>query len=98
MYWKVTLVRSAIGLPKRRNTTLIALGLRKRFRTVYKPVNPEIAGLLLRVKELIRLDLVNEEETKETIKEQRRPEKGYLVECLGTPYTRSRDIQALQAH
>ena len=84
MWWKVTLVRSGIGLPKRRNDTLRALGLRKRFRTVYKPINPEIAGLLLRVKELIKLEIVNEKETKEEIREKRRPEKGYVVESHGT--------------
>jgi len=73
-------VRSGIGLPKRRNDTLVALGLRKRFRTVYQPVNPQTAGLLLRVKELIKLELVDKKMTKEEMKELRKPEKGYVVE------------------
>lgn len=88
MFWKVTLMRSGIGLPKRRNDTLIALGLRKRFRTVYKPVNPQTAGLLLRVKELIKVELVKENEivTIEEMKERRKSDKGYVVESLGTGY------------
>jgi ribosomal protein L30 len=88
MFWKVTLMRSGIGLPKRRNDTLVALGLRKRFRTVYKPVNPQTAGLLLRVKELVKVDLVRDDEimTKEELRETRKSEKGYVVEGLGTGY------------
>jgi ribosomal protein L30 len=83
MYWKVTLTRSGIGLSKNRTNTLVALGLRKRFRTVYKPVNPQVAGLLLRVKELIRLELVETTETQAAIKAQRQPLKGYVVESVG---------------
>jgi large subunit ribosomal protein L30 len=91
MFWKVTLMRSGIGLPKRRNDTLTALGLRKRFRTVYKPVNPQIAGLLLRVKELVKVDLVSEEEVvgREEMRERRRlgrEDRGYVVESVGTGY------------
>jgi len=82
-FWKVTLMRSGIGLPKRRKDTLFVLGLRKRFRTVYKPINPQIAGLLFRVKELIRLELVDEVETKESMREQRKAPKGYVVEAEG---------------
>jgi ribosomal protein L30/L7E len=40
--------------------TLEALGLKKRFQTTYKPVNPQIAGQLLRVKELLDLQLAEE--------------------------------------
>jgi large subunit ribosomal protein L30 len=80
MFWKVTLIRSGIGLSPRLNRTLFALGLRKRFRTVFQPVNPRVAGQLLRVKELIKLELVDVTETKEEMREKRRPPKGYVVE------------------
>ena len=83
MFWKITLMRSGIGLPKRRNDTLIALGLRKRFRTVYKPINPQVAGLILRVKELVRLELVDTVETQAEMKTKRKPPKGYVVESTG---------------
>lgn len=98
MYWKVTLMRSGIGLAKRRNDTLVALGLRKRFRTVYKPVNPQTAGLLLRVKELIRLELVDDVETKEQQRDKRKPQKGYVVEQAGgTGYVSPMDALKIQA-
>lgn len=97
MWWKVTLMRSGIGLSKRRNDTLVALGLRKRFRTVYKPVNPQTAGLLLRVKELVKLELVNETESKEEVKARRRADKGYVIESVGgTGYVPPVDEQTLQ--
>ena len=83
MYWKVTLVRSGIGMSKRCNDTLVALGLRKRYRTTYKPINPQIAGLLLRVKELVKVELVDEIKTREEMKAERRPAKGYIVESVG---------------
>jgi large subunit ribosomal protein L30 len=98
MYWKVTLIRSGIGLSKRRNDTLVALGLRKRFRTVYKQINPQIAGLLLRVKELIKLELVDEVKTKEEMRVERKPERGYVVESVGgTGYIAPGDAQVIRA-
>ena len=91
-------MRSGIGLAKRRNDTLVALGLRKRFRTVYKPVNPQTAGLLLRVKELIRLELVDDVETKEQQREKRKPQKGYVVEQAGgAGYVSPMDVLKIQA-
>jgi ribosomal protein L30 len=82
MFWKITLKRSGIGLPSAKLDTLYALGLRKRFQTTYKPVNPQIAGQLLRVKELVQLKLVDEVETKEAMKEARRRPSGYVVESV----------------
>jgi large subunit ribosomal protein L30 len=76
-------MRSGIGLSKQHTDTLVALGLRKRFRTVHKPVNPQIAGLLLRVKELVRLELVEETETKEALAVGVKSAKGYVVESIG---------------
>jgi len=92
-------MRSGIGLAKRRNDTLVALGLRKRFRTVYKPVNPQTAGLLLRVKELIRLEWVDNVETKEEQREKRKPQKGYIVEQVGgTGYVPPVDTNVTQTN
>jgi large subunit ribosomal protein L30 len=99
MYWKVTLMRSGIGLPKRRNDTLVALGLRKRFRTVYKPINPQIAGLLLRVKELIRLEIVDSVETRGDQREKRKAQKGYIVEQVGgMGYVSPVDLKGMQTN
>ena len=104
MYWKVTLIRSGIGLSKKRNDTLVALGLRKRFRTVYKPVNPQTAGLLVRVKELIRVEMVDEVRTKEEMKAERKKEKGYIVESVGggteyvSPANAAMDVMQTQSN
>jgi large subunit ribosomal protein L30 len=83
MFWKVTLMRSGVGLSKRRNDTLAALGLKKRYRAVFMPVNPQVTGLLLRVKELIKLELVDKIETKEEMKANKKPPKGYVVDSEG---------------
>ena len=40
-FFKITLIRSAIGLPKQTAGVLQALGLRKRMRTVFHPVSQE---------------------------------------------------------
>jgi large subunit ribosomal protein L30 len=98
MWWKVTLMRSGIGLSKRRNDTLVALGLRKRFRVVYKPINPQIAGLLLRVKELVKLEIVEETESKEDMKARRKADKGYVVESIGgMGYIPPVDVQTMES-
>ncbi|KAJ1675763.1 hypothetical protein EV182_000640 [Spiromyces aspiralis] len=60
--YKITLARSTIGMPPdtRRNTE--ALGLFKRGMVVYRPVCNEIAGMILKIKELVKLELVDEPE------------------------------------
>ncbi|RDA84012.1 hypothetical protein CP532_2919 [Ophiocordyceps camponoti-leonardi (nom. inval.)] len=51
-FFRITLNRSAIGLPARTRGALSALGLRRRTQTVFRPVNVSVAGMLMRVKEL----------------------------------------------
>jgi ribosomal protein L30 len=46
-YFKITLIRSGIGMTKRQNGILAALGLRKRMSIVYHPVSPEVAGKIM---------------------------------------------------
>ncbi|KAF7588076.1 39S ribosomal protein L33, mitochondrial [Aspergillus hancockii] len=46
-YFRVTLVRSAIGLPRRTTDVLKALGLKKRMATVFHPVSPSVAEVHL---------------------------------------------------
>lgn len=79
-YFKITLIRSAIGLPRRTGDVLKALGLRKRMRTVYQPISPDIAGMVMKVKELVA---VSEVEQALSITEQRAARKsdpGYYIE------------------
>src|SRR5258708_24505735 len=54
-HYRITLHRSAIGLPERFSRTLEALGLHKRMQTVFHEHSPDIAGKILQVKELIQV-------------------------------------------
>lgn len=79
-YFKITLIRSAIGLPKKYSGALAALGLRKRMRTVYHPVSPEVAGQIMKVKELVAVSEVEEALSKDELRELRRPDPGFYIE------------------
>ncbi|KAK5136824.1 hypothetical protein LTR08_001746 [Meristemomyces frigidus] len=79
-YFRITLLRSAIGLPKRTSGVLAALGLHKRLRTVYHPVTQTVAGQVFAVKELVDVQEVDRALSKQEMKGLRQPEKGYFVE------------------
>lgn len=79
-YFKITLIRSAIGLPAKTRGVLYALGLRKRMRTVYHPVNQDIAGQIMKVKELVAVSEVEKALTKSEMRDLRRPDPGYYIE------------------
>lgn len=57
-HYRVTLRRSAIGLPARISKVLTAMGLKKRLQSVYLPQNESVAGNILAVKELVHVDNV----------------------------------------
>jgi large subunit ribosomal protein L30 len=79
-YFRITLMRSGIGLPKRTQGVLKALGLRQRMKTVFYPVTPEVAGQIMRVKELIAVREVDRALTKEELKAERKPDPGFYME------------------
>ena len=79
-YFRITLIRSAIGLPKRTQGVLAALGLRKRMKTVYLPVNSDTAGQIMKVKELVAVSEVEKALSQAQIREMRKPDPGYYVE------------------
>ena len=82
-FFKITLIRSSIGLPKKTQGVLNALGLRKRMATVFKPVNPSTAGQIMRIKELVAVSEVEEIMTAAEMREMRRPDPGYYIEKPG---------------
>lgn len=82
-FFKITLIRSSIGLPKKTQGVLNALGLRKRMGTVFKPVNPSTAGQILKIKELVAVSEVEEASTNAEMRELRRPDPGYYIEKPG---------------
>lgn len=79
-YFRITLLRSAIGLPKRTTGVLAALGLHRRLKTVYHPVGPDVAGQIFAVKELVDVQEVDRALSQREMKELRQPERGFWVE------------------
>jgi large subunit ribosomal protein L30 len=79
-YFRITLMRSGIGLPKRTQGVLKALGLRQRMKTVFYPVTPEVAGQIMKVKELVAVQEVDKPLTKEELNAERRPDPGFYLE------------------
>ncbi|KAK0674745.1 putative mitochondrial LSU ribosomal protein L33 precursor [Cercophora samala] len=81
-YFRITLHRSAIGLPQRTRDVLSALGLHKRSQTVYHPVEPQFAGMIMKVKELVKVAEVDKKLTKWEVKAERRPDSGFYLEKM----------------
>lgn len=86
-YFRITLLRSAIGLPKKTSGVLHALGLKKRLTTVYQPVSQSVAGQIFAIKELVDVTEVDRPLTNVEMKELRRPDPGFWVE------SRARDVR-----
>lgn len=91
-YFRITLLRSAIGLPTKTTGILRALGLAtqqtgrpKRMKTVYHPVSPDVAGQIFAVKELVDVQEVGERLSAGELRELRRPERGFWVERRASP-------------
>ncbi len=79
-YFRITLLRSGIGLTKRTQGVLKALGLRHRMKTVFYPVTPEVAGQIMKVKELVSVREVDRPLTQAELKAERRPDPGFYME------------------
>ncbi|KAL2214110.1 hypothetical protein CC79DRAFT_1328002 [Sarocladium strictum] len=79
-FFRITLLRSSIGLPERTQGVLAALGLRRRMQTVFHPVEPQFAGMILKVKELVRVEEVPTALSKQEVKAARTPEPGFYLE------------------
>jgi large subunit ribosomal protein L30 len=52
----ITQVRSQIGQSERHRGTLRALGLGRIGKTVERPASPEVAGMLRKVRHLVRVE------------------------------------------
>ncbi|KAK0639367.1 hypothetical protein B0T16DRAFT_339152 [Cercophora newfieldiana] len=79
-WFRITLHRSAIGLPERTRGVLSALGLRKRQQVVFHPVSAQFAGMILKVKELVKVEEVDRPLSAAEVKAERTPEPGFWVE------------------
>ncbi len=53
---RVTQVKSGIGYPLREKMTLKSLGIRKMHQTVEHVANPQIMGMIAKVKHLVKFE------------------------------------------
>ncbi|KAF3048045.1 39S ribosomal protein L33, mitochondrial [Didymella heteroderae] len=98
-YFRITLMRSGIGMPAKTQGVLKALGLRKRMTTVYHPVSQSVAGQIMRIKELVDVKEVDRALSKDEQKAARRPAPGYYIESLpDEPITCSLGYSSFQKH
>lgn len=58
MKLKIKLVRSVIGKPKDQKATVTALGLKRLNQEIEKDVNPQVAGMIAKVKHLLSIEEV----------------------------------------
>ena len=86
-HFKITLHRSAIGLPDRISRTLEALGIHRRMQTVYHRFSADIAGKILQVKELVEVQNVaaSDVRTPEEARRERKAVRGYQVVSRARP-------------
>jgi hypothetical protein len=49
-------------------------------KTVFFPVTPEVAGQIMKVKELVAVQEVDKAMAKEELRDERRPDAGYYIE------------------
>ncbi|KAI1497426.1 hypothetical protein F5X99DRAFT_396869 [Biscogniauxia marginata] len=82
-YFRITLHRSSIGLPERTRGVLAALGLRRRCQTVFHPVSAQVAGMILKVKELVRVEETETALTTREMRDLRKPDPGFYIESVG---------------
>ncbi len=80
LYYRITQHRSSIGLGPKIVKTLVALGLRHTGYTVYQKVTPISAGMIFRVKELVKVQIVTEPKTRAEEHLARKSNPGYIVE------------------
>ncbi|HOZ14413.1 MAG TPA: 50S ribosomal protein L30 [Tenuifilaceae bacterium] len=53
---KVTQIKSLIGQSERQRSTMRSLGIRKMHQTVEVEANPQILGMIEKVKHLVRIE------------------------------------------
>lgn len=80
--YRITLRRSPLKLPSNKLANVKALGLKKTTGSVsFAPVTPAIAGKILSVKELLKVELVSAAEQQQELERKRtrkETEKGWV--------------------
>ena len=83
MFYKITQLRSTIGMPPIVRKNMEALGLRRKDHVKCQRVSPSTAHRLIRVKELVKVELVAEVKTPEEMAKERKFKPGFEVEKGG---------------
>lgn len=79
-FYKATLMRSLIGMPKATRTIVKTLGFGKRGSVIYRRITPDITGSLLKVKELVSVEITENALSKPEQRGLRKSNPGYTVE------------------
>jgi large subunit ribosomal protein L30 len=61
---RITYKKSVIGYSRDQKETMISLGLRKLNHSVIKPDNPAVRGMVFKIKHLVTVEEVTDEEVK----------------------------------
>jgi ribosomal protein L30 len=79
-HFKITLMRSSIGLAPDVRKTVTALGFKKRMQSVYRSINAKNVGRIVKIKELVKVETMDREAVEEELRPKIRSEnKGYTV-------------------
>ncbi|CAX42628.1 mitochondrial ribosomal protein, large subunit [Candida dubliniensis CD36] len=77
LYYRITQIRSSIGMPPKTRNTLTSLGLKRRFQVTYVKVDQSSAHQLALVKELVKVELSEEKKTRQEINQERKYKPGF---------------------
>ncbi|KAI5953493.1 MRPL33 [Candida jiufengensis] len=84
LYYKVTQIRSSIGMPPKTRNTLEALGLRRRNQTKYIKCDVASAHSLSKVKELVTVEVTDYYKNNREINLERKWPSGFELVKDGT--------------
>ena len=65
---KIKQIKSAIGYSRREKNTIKALGIKKLQQEVIRPNNPQIKGMIEKVKHLLKVEEIRPEKAEKTEK------------------------------
>ena len=71
-------ISNCVGFPENRKAVLNAMGLRKLHETVYREVTPTMAGMIYRVKEILKVEVVSSEQMKAELAQKAIPKKPFF--------------------
>lgn len=77
MFYKITQTRSTIGCHPRIRKNIEALGLKKINHIIYQKVSPSTAHRISAVKELVKIELVDQPKNEEQLASERKFNRGF---------------------